>query len=323
MSLPTVKIGGRVFTILFPSLLRPLTDSERQSLKNSIRKSGVEVAVVVDEDDGIIDGGNRATIAEEVGLKNIRTDMRKGLTAEQKIQLALDLNDARRHLSGTDRKQIKKDTPRLIAEALKANPEKANTVIAEEVGADDKTVGAVRIHLESTSEIPKLEKTIGKDGRARTTSPRKREREPGEDDDLYDQKDADKEAKRRESSKPKPKAQDATGRTIPDCVKDVFGDTCLTESIADIEEAARLTLRAHERLKRKIQYYPFAHVKDAFDSLADAEHALQLAADSIKPGQPHAVCPDCEGKGEGCKTCRFGGHLPEWRFRELQEQGAF
>jgi hypothetical protein len=35
------------------------------------------------------------------------------------------------------------------------------------VKVDDKTVAKVRDNLESTSEIPKLEKTVGKDGKAR------------------------------------------------------------------------------------------------------------------------------------------------------------
>ena len=47
-------------------------------------------------------------------------------------------------------------------------PEQSNK-IAVELGVDDKTVGAVRRQLESTSEIPKLDRTVGADGKARST----------------------------------------------------------------------------------------------------------------------------------------------------------
>jgi predicted ArsR family transcriptional regulator len=55
----------------------------------------------------------------------------------------------------------------LIAEQLKDTPEKSNRQIAAGLGVDDKTVGVVREGLESTAEIPQLEKTIGADGKSR------------------------------------------------------------------------------------------------------------------------------------------------------------
>jgi hypothetical protein len=64
--LSTVRIGKDTFTILFPDLLRPLTEQERRELKDSIRKHGVRVPLIVDEHKGIIDGANRATIVAEL-----------------------------------------------------------------------------------------------------------------------------------------------------------------------------------------------------------------------------------------------------------------
>ena len=49
-----------MFTILFPDLLRPLTERELIDLRKSIRRRGVAVPIIVDEEDGgVIDGGNR------------------------------------------------------------------------------------------------------------------------------------------------------------------------------------------------------------------------------------------------------------------------
>src|SRR5690606_19840732 len=50
---------------------------------------------------------------------------------------------------------------------LRRHPERADNRIAGEVGVDDKTVAAVRAELEATSEIPKLDYRVGKDGKVR------------------------------------------------------------------------------------------------------------------------------------------------------------
>ncbi len=79
---------------------------------------------------------------------------------EEPYALALSFNVRRRHLSAERRRD-------LIAKVLKAKPEASNRQIAKQVKADDKTVASVRRDLESTAEIPQLEKTIGVDGKAR------------------------------------------------------------------------------------------------------------------------------------------------------------
>jgi hypothetical protein len=55
----------------------------------------------------------------------------------------------------------------LITKLLKASSEASKLTIAKQVKADDKTVAKVRRRLEATSEIPKLEKTVGADGKSR------------------------------------------------------------------------------------------------------------------------------------------------------------
>jgi hypothetical protein len=164
---PTITIGKRTFTMLFPDLLRPLTDREYQDLKNSIRKSGVQVAIVVDEHDGIIDGGNRAMIAAELQIRNVPTDIRKHLTQQQKIELALTLNGDRRHLSKSERKQLIEDRKKRIAEA-RAKGASIRT-IAQQEGIDPKQVqrdlNAVKqsgVDM-STPEVP--DTVVGRDGK--------------------------------------------------------------------------------------------------------------------------------------------------------------
>ena len=78
--------------------------------------------------------------------------------------IALSFNLHRRHLTSAQND--------LISKVLKARPEVSNATVAKQTMADDKTVAKVRRKLEATSEIPRLEKTTGRDGRSRpaTTS---------------------------------------------------------------------------------------------------------------------------------------------------------
>jgi hypothetical protein len=78
----------------------------------------------------------------------------------------LSANLHRRHLTSEQKRE-------LIAKILKAKPETSNRKIAKQTKADDKTVAKVRRKLESTSEIPRLEKTTGADGRQRKARPKK------------------------------------------------------------------------------------------------------------------------------------------------------
>ena len=72
----------------------------------------------------------------------------------------VSVNIRRRHLTQEQKRE-------LIEKLLKAKPETSNLQIAKQVKADDKTVAKVRTELEATSEIPKLIKTVGKDGKSR------------------------------------------------------------------------------------------------------------------------------------------------------------
>jgi hypothetical protein len=56
---------------------------------------------------------------------------------------------------------------------LKNDPVQSDRTIAKKTGADHKTVGVVRTKLESTGEIPQLDKRAGADGRVRKAEPEK------------------------------------------------------------------------------------------------------------------------------------------------------
>jgi ParB-like chromosome segregation protein Spo0J len=102
-----IIIGQQSFTVLFPDLLRPLTDAERAGLKADIQARGaVIVPVIVDDELGVIDGANRLCIANELKLEEVPIEMRPGLSDQEKHELAVSLNEHRRHLTAGDRKEL-------------------------------------------------------------------------------------------------------------------------------------------------------------------------------------------------------------------------
>jgi hypothetical protein len=119
MKLPTVSINGRTFKVLFPDLLRGHNPQELARLSESVSRTGrIMVPVVVDEHDGLIDGYHRLLVAVSCGLEDVPVRVEAGLTYEQKLERALDLNDARRQLTPADRKEALKNAEALRKERI-------------------------------------------------------------------------------------------------------------------------------------------------------------------------------------------------------------
>ena len=131
-----------------------------EALKVDIMERGVLVPIDVDEHGYILDGHHRYRACVELGITDFATIVRPGLTEEGRRIFARKNNMLRRHLN---RKQVRE----IIAEQLKDTPTWANNRIAQVLGTDSKTVKVIRERLERTSEIPKLDKLIGADGKTR------------------------------------------------------------------------------------------------------------------------------------------------------------
>lgn len=166
-SSPTVTVGGITYQLPFEDLLPALADDDLKALRDDIRDRGIVVPIVIDEHHNVIDGANRLRIAAELGIRNLPVDIRPGLSHPEKEELAEDLNLHRRHLSSEQLRDA-------IVRRLKGTPEHSNRQIAAAVGVDHHTVASIRRGLQATGEFPQLPKTIGRDGRARTTSPARR-----------------------------------------------------------------------------------------------------------------------------------------------------
>jgi hypothetical protein len=149
--------------------LFPLMEgAEFDALVADIKKNGLHYPIFLYEGK-ILDGRNRYRACLELGWEPAtrNCDNHVGDPAG----FVISRNIRRRHLTAAQKRD-------LIAKLLKAAPEKSNRQIAETAKADDKTVAAIRRGLESTAEIPQLEKTVGGDGKARKRPAKKPTRAP-------------------------------------------------------------------------------------------------------------------------------------------------
>ena len=163
---------------LFPLMSEP----ELRELGEDIKANGLRLSIVLYKGK-LLDGRNRLDAMESVGIKfgfhrdaytkefyyvhacddSDVFDSGAGLINHfdgDPYDFVLSANLHRRHLTSEQKRE-------LIAKVLKAKPETSNAAVAKQTKTTDKTVAKVRRKLESTSEIPKLEKTVGKDGKAR------------------------------------------------------------------------------------------------------------------------------------------------------------
>src|SRR5262249_55018570 len=146
---------------LFPMM----PDDELQALADDIKKNGQHYRILV-IDGQVLDGRNRLVACK---LAGVRPSILEDSTVDGKLlggpegpvtptEYVVSLNLRRRHLTGEQRREV-------IAAVLKANPGKSNRQVAEQVKADDKTVGKVRRELEGRSEIPNVAERTDTRGR--------------------------------------------------------------------------------------------------------------------------------------------------------------
>jgi len=114
----------------------PLSSEQLDALRSDIEEHGVLVPITVDQNGRILDGNNRAAIAEELGIECPRVSV---VVADDDaaVDLALTLNCARRHLTQDQKRD-------LIRSELARRPGDSDRAISRRIGCSPTTVGAVR-----------------------------------------------------------------------------------------------------------------------------------------------------------------------------------
>ena len=155
--------AAELFPLMSKSELRELADD----IKKNCEHLHERVSLWDDPDRGtcLIDGRNRLDALELLGEVEKPCYISRVYEWVSTPNLdpyayVISKNIRRRHLTPEQKRE-------LIVKVLKAKPEQSNRQIAKQVKADDKTVAKIRRKMESTAEIPQLEKTVGADGKAR------------------------------------------------------------------------------------------------------------------------------------------------------------
>lgn len=96
----------------FPELIEilpPLARDDYSRLKESIKKKGIQEKIKVLKDGTIVDGAHRKKIAKELKLKEIPFEEIEDISKDKALELGLELNIARRHLSREQKIEISKE----------------------------------------------------------------------------------------------------------------------------------------------------------------------------------------------------------------------
>jgi Predicted transcriptional regulators len=141
-------------------VMRALTSDEYAELKASIIENGVLVPIVFDEHKNIIDGHHRKQICDELGIAKYPTSIVLGLTKDEKINMARQLNEARRQLTAVEKRT---ETQRRLMET----PELSDRAIAKQIGVSNPYVSGVRKEMELSGELLMVNSSIGVDGKER------------------------------------------------------------------------------------------------------------------------------------------------------------
>ncbi|MBV8893587.1 MAG: helix-turn-helix domain-containing protein [Acidobacteria bacterium] len=155
-----------------------LSADERVELANDIKENGLRVPIVLYVDESstswLLDGRHRLDALAACGgdVEAALTNAETYHAPDHKpYELARSLNAHRRHLTMEQKH-------RLVGGLLKDHPELSNSEIARRAGIDRNTAAADRAKAEAEGTIPKMARTVGRDGRARTATPAKRNSTP-------------------------------------------------------------------------------------------------------------------------------------------------
>jgi ParB-like chromosome segregation protein Spo0J len=142
----------------------PMQDEELYELVADIKANGLHEPVTLFEGK-ILDGRNRFRACREAGIE-VRTEPFEG-TEEDARAFVVSKNLHRRHLTAEQKRA-------LIAQLIKAEPEKSDRQIAKQTGAHHTTVGTVRREEEGRGGISHVEKRVDTRGRRQPVKRRAR-----------------------------------------------------------------------------------------------------------------------------------------------------
>jgi len=143
-------------------LLPPLQAADRKVLRASIAENGIQLPIIIDQQNCIIDGRARKEIADELGIR-CPVVVRGFANDGERASFALTVNVARRHLSPAERSIV-------IDAYLIKDPHISDRWLAAILKVAPLTVKKRRDLLVAAKKIKRYDKLKGKDGKFRPSS---------------------------------------------------------------------------------------------------------------------------------------------------------
>jgi hypothetical protein len=132
----------------------------RAALKISITEHRVQQPTIWDDQGNLLDGWERERLCQELGTTCPR-EVRHFDNEADKFRFILSINAHRRpSLSQKQKREV-------ITAYLRGDPTMADNNLSTALGVSKNTVAKIRHRLERARQIPKLQKTRGKDGKLR------------------------------------------------------------------------------------------------------------------------------------------------------------
>lgn len=288
------------------------------------------------------DGHHRIEAYERAGHTEVMAEVYDGT-----------LEDAQVAACGENRKhgirRSRKDVENAIKKLLELRPDWSDRQIAEHVGVHHQTVGKYRTSggPVSTGEIIQLgNKRIGKDGKARPTSPTVKPKsgkkngkkftltcpdcdgtEIAEDEEgkycakckcpaSAFVKVTEKEPPAESAAEP---STEPAGEAEPEVLKDAFGNIWTEGGVAAVRESdiIRQHINTLNGLKRNWNDLAKAGSRLANRMSRDSFGAnIDYAKSVLKRARPYCVCPTCHG--DGCKLCKGDGWITEEQYAYVE-----
>lgn len=246
------------------------------------------------------DGLHRIRAMQKVGLKLHMFEIMEGSRAEC-VKYALGSN------IGHGIRRTNADKRHCVTLALQEFRGVSNGVIADYCAVGVDLVADVLKELLTTGAIPKAEKTVGLDGKARTVNPRLTTVETSETKEIH---------AKTEGAPPVPaqpvvpsaseEVKDETGIAIPPKALGVWSRRHEVEPFLDTIEELKADIEALKGANDPL--FAETNFNSLIADLANVRAQLLLA-------RPYAVCPTCQAKlPETCKMCMGRGVISKFRF---------
>ncbi len=291
MANPELRIDAELSNLVG---LRPLTDEERQSLEESIRRWGcISPILVWREGQCILDGHHRYEICQRLGV-NFRTREMSFASRDEAKAFMLSHPSCQRNETDQERELRIGELYRLrvqIDQRRTATAAGGHATAKEIAAAENMSTAAVRRAAATVKAVQKLE---------------------AEGDKEIRQKYAKGEITRAELTRKASEYKrlvDARNRPVPEHLIPVFKESVLFDTLA--AECRSIKNRWHV-----IVDHPLFGKHIASGTSQAFETAVAQQLDSIRMSKPYVVCPECNGvEGAPCpNVCRGVGWISKMRW---------